>query len=141
MFELKLNWIVSINAISFLIIGIAFGIYAPLVLNFFGVPDIPSEDLLLYWTTVSFARLYGATLFGFGIVLWALRSYLEATLPESRRGVIFSLVLANIFAAFVAATQSASIWQTWTGWILMIMHLLFALSYGVNLKEKKTTQG
>ncbi len=137
---MKLNTIITTNAIVFLIIGIAFGIYAPLVLNFFGVPDIPSEDLLLYWTTVSFARLYGATLFGFGIVLWALRGYLEATNPESRRGVIFSLVLANIFAAFVAATQSASIWETWTGWILMIMHILLALAYGVNLRDKRPLQ-
>jgi Ca2+/Na+ antiporter len=133
---MKLNWMININAVLFLILGIAFGLYSPLMLNFFGVPDIPSEDLLLYWTTVSFARLYGAALFGFGLVLWALRGYAASTPPDSRRGLIFSLLLANIFGALIAATQSVSIWQSWAGWLLLILYLLLILGYGLSFKER-----
>ncbi len=134
---MKLNWLITLNAVLFIVMGIAFGLYAPLIMNFFGVPDIPSEDLLLYWTTVSFARLFGATLFGFGMVLWALRGYLKNAPLDAKRGVIFSLILANIFSAFVAATQSVSIWQTWTGWVMMVVHILFAIGYGIILAGER----
>jgi hypothetical protein len=127
---------ISVNAVVWVALGIAFGLYGPLMLNLFGVPDVPSEDLLLYWNVAAFTRLYGAALFGLGLMLWAVRGFILKSSMEDRRGILFSLVLANIMGAFVAATQSATIWQAAAGWILMAHYLVFALLYGVMLASR-----
>ena len=128
-----LQRLVSINAIVWIALGIAFGLYGPLMLNLFGVPEVPSEDLLLYWNVAAFARLYGAALFGLGLILLALRGMIARVSQQDQRGVLFSLVFANIMGAFVAATQSATIWQAAAGWILMAHYLIFAVLYGLML--------
>ena len=69
---MKISKVINVNAILSMAMGIAFGIYAPLILAFFGIPDIPSEDVLLYWSVASFVRMYGAALFSFGILLMAV---------------------------------------------------------------------
>lgn len=124
---------ISVNAILWIALGIAFGLYGPLMLNLFGVPEVPSQDLLLYWNVAAFARLYGAALFGLGLVLLALRGMVTRASQQDQRGVLFSLIFANIMGAFVAATQSASIWQSAAGWILMAIYLVFIILYGILL--------
>lgn len=133
---MKLSTIVTVNALVWVVMGIALGLYAPLALNIFGVPEIPAQDPLMYWNVAAFSRLYGSALFGMGLVLWALRSFIDTLTAQNRRGVVFSLVFANILGAFVAATQSASFWRTSSGWILMAIYLVFTFGYAIFLRDQ-----
>lgn len=128
------RWI-TINAILMMALGIAFALYGPLMLAFFGIADIPSQEVILYWNIASFARLFGAGLFSLGLLLFALRTPIahgELSGP-SRRGVIFSLLLGNLLAAIVALTQQASVWNVWAGWVLSLVFAILMIGFGVFL--------
>jgi len=140
---MRLNQLISLNALITLILGIAFALYGPLMLAFFGVPEIETtsageEFALLYWQVASFARLFGAILFAFGLILWALRKFpLESAIStDLRNGLLASLILGNLMAAFVSLTQQASIWISSTGWLLFVIFAFFVLAYGYFLVKK-----
>lgn len=131
------RWI-TINAILMMALGIAFALYGPLMLAFFGIADIPSQEVILYWNIASFARLFGAGMFSLGLLLFALRTPIaqgELSGP-SQRGVIFSLLLGNLLAAIVALTQQASVWNIWAGWVLSLVFALLTFGYGVFLARR-----
>lgn len=131
------RWI-TINAILMMALGIAFALYGPLMLAFFGIADIPSQEVILYWNIASFARLFGAGMFSLGLLLFALRAPMaqgELSGP-SQRGVIFSLLLGNLLAAIVALTQQASVWNIWAGWVLSLVFALLTIGYGVFLARR-----
>ncbi len=131
------RWI-TINAILMMALGIAFALYSPLMLAFFGIADIPSQEVILYWNIASFARLFGAGMFSLGLLLFALRTPIaqgELTGP-GQRGVIFSLLLGNLLAAIVSLTQQASVWNVWAGWVLSLVFTLLTIGYGVFLARR-----
>jgi hypothetical protein len=131
---MKLNPVISLNAVIALAFGILFTLYAPVMMAFFGVAEIPEDNVLLYWHVASFARLFGATLFGFGLLLWSLRGLLARNAAlEGRRGVLFSLLFTNGMAAIVAITQQFSIWLRPAGWALIGLFGLFSLAYAAFL--------
>jgi hypothetical protein len=151
---IHLRHLISLNALLFTGFGIGFALYAPLMLAGFGTADIQGGDSLLYWYVVSFARLFGAALFGWGFLLWAIRDVLsedkdgEMTRlhdmrrspdlrrsPDFRRSVLLALILADIGGLLVALTQQASIWVTPTGWFLAGIFLLFLIGYGYFLSR------
>ena len=140
---MKLHPLLTFNALLFLIAGIAFTLYGPLMLAFFGVPEIPSEDILLYWNVAAFARLFGAALFGFGLLLWALRqaAVYSSLSSEARHGMVFALLLANIIAAITTITQQVSNWNGIAGWVAFSLFTFLVLGYayclvkGENLTE------
>ncbi len=127
---MKLNPVITLNAVLALAFGILFTLYAPVMMAFFGVAEIPEDNVLLYWHVASFVRLFGAALFGFGLLLWSLRGLLlrNAAL-QGQRGVLFSLLFTNGVAAIVAVTQQFSIWLRPAGWGLVGLFGLFALVY------------
>jgi len=129
---LTLPRLVTLNAILAMALGIAFVLYGPLMLAFFGIADIPSQEALLYWNIASFARLFGAGIFSLGLLLFALRVPLanQELSAQSRRGVIFSLLLGNLLTTIVILTQQASVWSAATGWILSAVFGLLTLAYG-----------
>jgi len=129
---LTLPRLVTLNAILAMALGIAFALYGPLMLAFFGIADIPSQEALLYWNIASFARLFGAGIFSLGLLLFALRAPLanQELSAQSRRGVIFSLLLGNLLTTIVILTQQASVWSAATGWILSAVFGLLTLAYG-----------
>ena len=131
------RWI-TINAILMMALGIAFALYGPLMLAFFGIADIPSQEVILYWNIASFARLFGAGMFSLGLLLFALRAPIaQGELSgASQRGVIFSLLLGNLLAAIVALTQQASVWNIWAGWVLSLVFALLTIGYGVFLARR-----
>ena len=138
---LTLPRLVTINAILAMALGIAFALYGPLMLAFFGIADIPSQEVLLYWNIASFARLFGAGLFSVGLLLFALRTPLakRELSSQSRRGVIFSLVLGNLLTTIVLLTQQASVWSTSSGWILSAVFSLLTLGYAFVLVRQPET--
>jgi hypothetical protein len=122
----------TLNAILFIAFGIAFALYGPLMLAFFGVPEIEENSVMLYWNVASFARMFGAALFGFGFLIWAVRSLVASQIasPEALRGVVFALLLGNLMGAVVAITQQSSVWLSTAGWVTTGIFSLLALGYG-----------
>lgn len=125
--------LLTANAILAIGLGIAFALYSPLMISLYGVLDVQDGNVLQYWHTASFARMFGAALFGMGFLIFALRGLFDSpsTLPDTRRGILFAMLLANLIAVFTAATQQASVWNTLTGWITVgvFAALLAAYAY------------
>ena len=126
---MKLTQIVSVNALMSIGLGIAFGLYAPLMMAFFGIADIPSDDVVLYWSVASFTRIYGVTMIGFGLLLWGLRNLITESQKNRLRGLLFSLVFANGLGLFVVVTQQVSVWQGMSGWVLGAYYAVFMILY------------
>jgi hypothetical protein len=123
--------LVTLNAILATGFGIAFALYGPLMIAMFGVPEIPEENVLLYWNVASFARLFGAALFGLGILIWSLRGILRSgsLTARGKRGILFALLLANGLGAFVSITQQFSIWLNSAGWVITGVFTVLFLGY------------
>lgn len=135
---MKLNSLILINAILFIALGIAFALYAPLMIDAYGMLQISGADGASYWFTASFARLLGAALFGYGFLLWAVRDLLASNIhaQESRRRVILALIIGNIIGVFVAVTQQWQIWTNLAGWLTIGAYLLLTLGYAYQLIRK-----
>lgn len=125
---MKLTQLLSINAILFIGLGIAFALYGPLMIAMFGIMEGEGSPMM-YWYAASFARLLGAALFGFGFMLWAVRR-LPGSAPV-QQGIKIALVIAYALSFFVAITQQVSIWGTIAGWITsgFLLALLIAYAY------------
>lgn len=127
---MKLSRVINLNAILSIALGIAFGLYAPLVLAAFQIPDDRSGDSLLYWYAVSFARLYGAIMIGFGLLLFSIRPMIEkADNNQFKRGFLFTLVIGSIIGFITCLTQQAAVWQDPLGWVLVGYYLFFGGIY------------
>lgn len=132
---MKLSQFLTLHAILALALGIAFALYGPLMIAAFGVPEIPENNVLLYWNVASFARLFGGVLFGFGMLLWSIRRLPDEKgfSAEMRRGIIFALLLASALGAFVAITQQLSVWESAAGWVSIGFFTALTLVYSYYL--------
>jgi hypothetical protein len=126
-----------INALVFIAFGIAFALYAPLVVGAFGILNIEGTSQM-YWYAVSFARLYGAALFGFGFLIWAVSSLTDSLAPGAgaRRSVVIAMLLANGMGVIVALTQQVSVWGVLAGWITAGMYIILISGYIIALAKK-----
>jgi hypothetical protein len=127
----KLNQFLTLNALVFIAFGIAFALYGPLMIALFGVQKFAGENTGgLYWYSVSFARLFGAVLIGFGFLIWATSTLPDlAGEPLARRRLAFTLLLANAFALFVAVIQQITVWFEPSGWAAVAIFLFFTAGY------------
>jgi hypothetical protein len=126
-----------INAIVFIAFGIAFALYAPLVAGAFGILNTEGTSEM-YWYSVSFARLYGAALFGFGFLVWAVSNLTDDLTSASgtRRSVLVAMLLANGMGAIVTLTQQVSVWGTIAGWITVAMYAILMTGYIITLGKR-----
>lgn len=129
---MKIKNLLTANAILSIGLGIAFALYGPLMISLYGILNVQDGNPLQYWHTASFARMFGAALFGMGFLIYSLRGLFESAgvLPETRRGILFAMLLANLIGVFTAATQQASVWNTLTGWITVGIFTMLLLAYG-----------
>ena len=128
---MKLHHLINVNAVLSLLFGIAFTLYGPLMMAFFGIPEIPEGNVLLYWHVVAFARMFGVALLGVGLILWSLRKIAESNTisPEIQRGITYALILANGMGIVVALTQQAQIWSSPAGWATVAVFTLLFVGY------------
>jgi len=122
----KINVLLTLNAILFIGVGIAFALYGPLMITFFGILEV-AGDSPMYWYAASFARFFGAAVFGFGFLLFALRG--SAVEQGKGRGIVTALVISYLLAFIVAITQQVSIWGSVAGWITVALFLLLLVGY------------
>jgi hypothetical protein len=134
----KPSSVISVNAVLFIALGIGLTLYAPNVLSYFGVADLPGDNALLYWTVAAFARMFGAILLTLGLVLWGVRSLFQTNFDpaQSRRDVLFSLALGFIIICITALTQQASVWGSIAGWLITGMFAIFTMIYIFLLARK-----
>jgi hypothetical protein len=134
----KIDKLIIFNAIVFIALGIGFALYGPLMIDAFGMLDFTEADGGIYWFTASFARLFGAALFGYGLLLWAIsdlpsNSALSAT---KKRKLYLALLLSNIIGLFVAITQQWQVWINLAGWLTIGVFLVFVIGYALALAQK-----
>jgi hypothetical protein len=127
---MKTKQLITLNAILAIGFGIACALYGPLVMAFFGIPEVLDSGALAYWHVAAFVRMFGAALFGFGLLLWALRSALNSLSPQMVRGVLSALLLSNLVGMVAAVTQVTSVWSSVAGWIMTGVFGIFTLTYG-----------
>jgi hypothetical protein len=126
----------TVNAILFIAAGIGFTLYAPNVLAFFGVAELPGDSQELYWNIAAFARMFGAILFCCGLLLWSLRGVGSKDPNQLLREVLFSLVFGFVLITITALTQQASVWGSLAGWIITAIFALFSGIYIYILAKK-----
>ena len=147
---MKLSKLVAVNALVFVGVGLAFTLYAPNALAYFNITSLldtlPSDQessTLIYWSLVSFARMFGMAMFGLGILLWAVKGITaDLTIAsELRRGIAFSMLIACLVGAFTCFTQTAAIWGAPVGWLLGGMFVIFGIGYFISIfiKEEQAT--
>lgn len=125
---MKLTNLMILNAGANIALGIAFTLYAPLMMSLFSSPDV-LENPLAYWQVVAFARLLGATLMGFGLLLLAVRGVIISLGAIARRGIIFAMLLANLLAVIVLVTQQLAVWLTLAGWVAVLFFSFLLCGY------------
>ena len=136
---MKLFIFLTAHSIVLLAAGIGFALSGPLMLAFFTVPDTVNNTET-YWHIAAFARMFGAGLFGLGILLWSLRKVVDTLPLTARRGVLAALLLADLMYTFVAITQQSAIWLTAAGWIVTGLFVLLTLGCGYFLVTQPAQQ-
>jgi hypothetical protein len=126
-----------INAIVFIAFGIAFALYAPLVAGAFGILNTTGTSEM-YWYSVSYARLYGAALFGFGFLIWAASAVVDslAQAPGARKSMLAAMLIANGMGMVVALSQQITIWGVLAGWITVGMYAILLAGYILALVKR-----
>jgi hypothetical protein len=137
---MKLNALIAVQAFLFIALGIAFALYGPLMMAFYAVPELSGVDARIYWQIAAFARMFGAALFGFGFLLFAVRGIVDEIEAQSRRGLVFALFLANTMAFIVSITQQSAVWSSLAGLVTTTVFAVLLVAYGYYLvKEYRTT--
>ena len=131
---MKLHQFFTFNAILFIGLGIAFALYGPIMIDFYGILETESSGIS-YWMIASFARMFGAMLFGYGYLIWAIKNVPEneATSPEIRRKIIWAQLLASLMGFTVAITQQITIWWNFAGWVTVTVFLVLVIGYSYYL--------
>jgi hypothetical protein len=80
--------------------------------------------------------MFGAALFGFGLLLWAIRKAISDVSTQSRRSIIFALLLANLISVFVSLTSRLPSNGTPVGWLIAAFFAFFTLAYAFFLVRK-----
>jgi hypothetical protein len=79
------------------------------------------------WAGISFLRLFGAALFGVGMVSLFTHGLSSA---EAQKAVSRGLFAATVVIFVFAFIQQTAIWCTTAGWLTVGLLLLLALGYG-----------
>lgn len=120
--------VMTLNAIVFVALGIAFAVYGPMVMAFLSVPEL-NLDGVAYWHVTAFSRMFGAALFGYGFLIWWLAQRASALPADALAGAVRTLLLGNGIIAVAAITQQSQVWLVLAGWVLTGIFVLFTLAY------------
>ena len=137
---MKPSSLFAFNGILFVAFGIAFAVYGPSMMGLFKIPEL-NIDGLAYWHVTAFARMFGAALFGYGFLLWAISRAVNEMSAANLRSVLMALLLGNLLAAIVAITQQSSFWYNAAGWVTSGIFAALTLAYGVTLIARRSNSG
>jgi peptidoglycan/LPS O-acetylase OafA/YrhL len=136
---MKLSSFLAFNGILFVAAGIAFAVYGPAMMGFFKVPEL-NIDSTTYWHVTAFARMFGAALFGYGFLLWAVSRAVDRLSAANIRSILMALLLGNLMATVVSLTEQSSIWYNAAGWVTSGVFALLTLAYGGFLVSRRSKE-
>jgi hypothetical protein len=110
----------TINAVLLAVFGVAFFIMPEFALGFF--------DTETYTATVFLARFFGATLVLAGMFVWMSKDLAGS---RAERTLTIMLLVSSVFGFILTliGMLGADVIRA-NGWILLVLHILFALGYG-----------
>jgi FtsH-binding integral membrane protein len=85
--------------------------------------------------------MFGAALFGYGFLLWAVSRAADDFGAANLRSVLMALLLGNLLAAIVAITQQSSRWYNAAGWVTSAIFAGLTLAYAAALISGRTKGG
>ncbi len=122
---MRLPRLLLLSAVSYLVIGAAFGLWPGQTLSWFGVEmtspllgmDPDPARRLPFWTLLEFARLFGTTLLGVGAIALFLR---PAVAPDAQRPVVTGFFLFNLLTGGMALIAQQAVFSLHgsAGWLL-----------------------
>ena len=116
---MKLNNLYILSALVAFVFALGLLLGPTTVLQLFSLTTGNTEKLL--------AQLIGASLAGFGLLSWFARDFEDS---KAHDGAAITLFTFNVIAFVVSLLAVLSnVWRS-TGWIAVIIFLLFALGYG-----------
>jgi len=116
---MKLSVLMVINAIVAVLFGIAFVLAAGPLLLLYGITLSPGGAIV--------ARLFGAALIGFAVILWFARNVKES---EPRRAIVLGFFIEHVIGFIVALLGQLSGVVNNLGWSTVVIYLLLALGFG-----------
>jgi len=137
---MKPSSLFAFNGILFVAFGIAFAVYGPSMMGLFRIPEL-NIDGIAYWHVTAFARMFGAALFGYGFLLWAVSRAVDEFSVENLRSVLMALLLGNLLAAIVSIAQQSSFWYNAAGWVTSGVFTALTLAYGAILVASRSRIG
>jgi hypothetical protein len=129
---MKYERLMVITAIVLLVSGFALWGWGPMLIPLYGASDIPDpvvsdKAAMTVWAGISFLRLFGAALFGVGMVSLFTHGLSSA---EAQKAVSRGLFAATVVIFVFAFIQQTAIWCTTAGWLTVGLLLLLTLGYG-----------
>ena len=115
---MKLSTLLTISAFVTALFGLTFVLVPEASLSLYGVTLSPGGVLV--------ARLFGASLLGYGVVAWFARNAGES---EARKAIILAMVVSDIVAFIVALLGQLAGVVNALGWSTVAIYLFFALSF------------
>ena len=116
---MKLGTLMTINSIVAAVFGIAF-IFVPVrILSQYGVVADAQFAMV--------AQLFGAALFGYGVLTWAGRN---AAASEARAAIVLGLFVGDAIGFIVALIAQLRGVVNSLGWSTVVIYLLLAIGFG-----------
>jgi signal transduction histidine kinase len=146
---MRFKTMATITVVIFIAAGFGFAFQDLSLARFFGpsvrlslpLPQAPENRLrllMMFAGQRSFVYMFGAALFGCGLLTWAIRNLKDVTTQTNFSLALFGL---NVVAGGMALTQQLSIWRSTAGWITAGVFFAQALGYCwlLVIKPKATT--
>src|SRR5262245_37865282 len=129
--KMRFKTMATITAAIFVIAGLGFTFWDLNFTRFYGVRDwlehpIKRQEMILMLRMRSFVYMFGASLFGCGLLTWSIRNLKDKTAQTNASLALFGL---NLLAGAFAFTQQHSIWKSKAGWITAGIFSLQAACY------------
>ncbi|MGH9831546.1 MAG: sensor histidine kinase, partial [Blastocatellia bacterium] len=134
---MRFKTMATITAVIFILAGFGFAFQDMSLARLFGsslrlslpAPQAPADRLrvvMMFAGLRSFIYMFGAALFGCGLLTWAIRNLKDATTQTNASLALFGL---NVVAGGMALTQQLSIWKSKAGWITAGVFFAQAIGY------------
>ncbi len=127
---MRFKTMATVTAVIFIVAGLAFTFQDLNLIRAYGVwgwleYPIKQQEVILMFRMRSFVYMFGAALFGCGLLAWAIRNLKDAATQTNATLALFG---SNALAGALAITQQLSIWRSKAGWITA--GVFFAQSVG-----------
>lgn len=122
---MKLNIILIINAIFYLLNATGAILFPKMILNTYGVPDGAGAELMAQYA-------------GIGSVAIGLLAYFATKVKQSnpKRYIILSILISNVIGIIISVLGTLKGTMNVSGWSLVVIYLFFTLGYGYFLFVK-----